>query len=161
MYPQAMGRIAGSPEAFRATIKYLSGLSVPWKRNQQACASFLLTRNNKVFRELDKKTVEVWTQKTCTALREASADPSSEAYRYLPTLTGGLLRWRIVEPFAFMRGRDDLGDQLGAALDQMCSALEDSGPRDDALRKGYAGVRAYLDDEATRPDLLQDLFDLT
>lgn len=161
MYPQALGRIAGDAPAFDAAIRYLSGVRTRWKKDQQACAAFLLTRNDEVFLRLNRATIEQWADGACVLIRDARANQFSGAFRYLPVLLAGLIRWRIAEPYAFVRDQDPYGAKLGAALDAVCDDPEATGGEDDPLTAAYRDVKALLDSESVRRDLLQDLFDLT
>lgn len=63
IYPQGLGRIARSDNSLRACIDFLDDRSDDWNMNEQACASFLLSRNDSVFQLLDPVIVTRWTNR--------------------------------------------------------------------------------------------------
>ena len=163
IFPQGLGRIAKGGDAFRATISYLNGLPLAWNRNQQACASFLLSRNDDVFACMDRATIEQWAHMVQELMDQQRLNLESRSYIYLPTLIAGLVRWRLVEPTAFLMGEDPLADVLAQGIDQILEAAETT-PLTKfvaSVVQGYSLVRAYLDDQNVQPDILIRLFDLT
>jgi len=97
MYPQALGRIASGEDAFRAGILYLNGIQKPWNKNQQACAAFLLSRNDEIFDLMDQVLISDWTSSVVLSLEDGLRDGFGLKYQYLPILIAGLLRWRLRE----------------------------------------------------------------
>jgi len=156
MYPQALGRIASGEHAFRAGIFYLNGLQMPWNKNQQACAAFLLSRNNDIFDILDEATIEAWTKSAVLSLEEALRDEFGQKFQYLPILIAGLLRWRLRSPLAFSPQNDPRAQTLSSLM-QIVIQSEALGARE---RKAYETVLQAINDTGARPDLLQTLFDL-
>lgn len=163
MYTQGLGRIANTPDAQRAAVDHLNGLVGAWNRNHQACGSFLLSRNDDVFQILDKGTIDLWSQKIPDLLGEQSNNLNSQIYRYLPTLIGGLLRWRLQEPMAFVLGFDDRANAIVEGLDAVITKVGRLGQIPTGARhlKSYEDLRPFFDVEGGSSDILQRLFDRT
>lgn len=156
MYPQALGRIANDTDSFRNTIEYLNAQDVPWNKNQQACAGFLLSRNDDIFLVLDQATIDRWSHATVMSLQEGLKDGFSLRHQYLPILIAGLLRWRKREPKAFTEGHDPGASTIIKLLE---ATVQQQRLRDKELTAFQAVLGAFRD-TGTRPDLLQTLFDL-
>lgn len=156
MYPQALGRIAQGNDAFRCSIDYLNRQMTPWNKNQQACAAFLLSRNDEIFDIMDQPTIERWADAAVLSLREGLSEGFSQRHQYLPILIAGLLRWRLRERSAFTAGHDKNAEVMTRLLESTILVR--------SLRKkdmtAYQAVLSALRDKGTRPDLLQTLFDL-
>ncbi len=156
MYPQALGRIAEGEEAFEAAIEYLNCLEHPWTRDQQACASFLLSRNDKIFDLLDQETIDRWSNAAIQSLQAGVDHGFSQKQYYTPIFIAGLLRWRRREPHAFTPTH-------GSKAETLAKLLTETLLRDDISAKAhdaYENVLAAIRDKGVRPDLLQTLFDL-
>ena len=158
MYPQGLGRIAGTKDALRAAIDYLDRLPI-WNMPQQACASFLLSRNDGVFDCMTNALVGRWAERVEALLGGQQSDMSGQRYRYLPTLIAGLLRWRRIESHALVLGHDPRADGIVTRLEEVIVR----GKRPAVARhvEGYSELRPYFDDEGGNPDILQRLFDRT
>jgi hypothetical protein len=156
MYPQALGRIASNEPAFLGAIDYLNGLDLPWNMNQQACAAFLLSRNDDVFDLLDRSTIDRWAHGAILSLQEARHRGFGDRYRYLPILIAGLLRWRMREQMAFTESHDPDARPLIRSLEETLKDHRITG-RD---RTAYEAVLSAIRDTGSRPDLLQTLFSL-
>lgn len=157
MYPQAFGRIASGNDAFRSAIDYLNNQEVPWNKNQQACAAFLLSRNDEVFDILDQTTIDRWAHAALLSLQEGLEQGFSLRHQYLPILIAGLLRWRRRDPMAFTEGHDPCATSMIKLLET--TVLQSGRLRDKELA-AYHSVLGAFRDTGTRPDLLQALFDL-
>ncbi len=156
MYPQALGRIAAGKVAFAEAIKYLNSLTPPWTRDQQACAAFLLSRNDEIFDLLGQKTIDRWSRAAATSLKAGVKHGFSQRQYYVPVFIAGLMRWRLREPYAFTPEHDP---NVDAVSELLAATLE----RDDIGGKHRTAYETVLDairDKGTRPDLLQTLFDL-
>lgn len=156
MYPQAFGRIASGSDAFRGAIDYLNNQEVPWNKNQQACAAFLLSRNDEVFDIIDQGTIGRWAHAAFLSLQEGLKQGFSPRHQYLPILIAGLLRWRRRDPTAFTEGHDP---GVTAMIKLLETTVQRRGLRDKELA-AYQAVLGAFRDTGTRPDLLQTLFDL-
>lgn len=156
MYPQALGRTAANKEAFGAAIDYLNSLDIDWTRDQQACAGFLLSRNDEIFEILDADTIDRWAHVAQMSLRQGLSEGFGNNQYYLPILVAGLLRWRLREPNAFAPAQGGEGDVLIDLLDRAIRG-DDLDPRQ---RAAFEVVLAAVSDTGARPDLLQTLFDL-
>lgn len=163
MYTQGLGRIANTPGAQRAAIDLLSGPLDTWNRDHQACGSFLLSRNDNVFQLLDESTIDHWSRRIPDLLGEQSNNLPSQRYRYLPTLIGGLLRWRLQEPMAFVLGFDDRANAIVDALDLVITKVGRLRQIPTGTRhlKSYEDLRPFFDVEGGSSDILQRLFDRT
>lgn len=156
MYPQALGRIASGHDAFRRSIDYLNQQATPWNKNQQACAAFLLSRNDEVFEIIDQATIERWAHAALLSLQEGLGKGFSQRHQYLPILIAGLLRWRMRESSAFTEGKDQAADVMTKLLEE---TIRVPGIKEKDL-SAYKTVLSAFRDTGSRPDLLQTLFDL-
>ena len=157
MYPQALGRIASGEAAYVAAVDYLNSLNGKWNTNQQACAAFLLSRNDDIFDFLDQDSIKLWACVAKSSLEVGVKDGFSGKQYYTPVLIAGLLRWRRREPQFLTPGNDILVDEFS---DLLTAALQRP-DLNDKQRTGYEMVQSALHDKGVRPDLLQNLFDLT
>lgn len=156
MYPQALGRTAADRDAFTAAIDYLNSLGVDWTKDQQACAAFLLSRNDEIFEILDPATIDRWARVAQASLKQGLRKGFGNNQHYLPILIAGLLRWRFREPNAFAPIHDTKGEVFADLLERAIH-------RDDIYQRQRAAYQTVLDaisDTGARPDLLQTLFDL-
>jgi hypothetical protein len=156
MYPQALGRIAAGEEAFRAAIEYLNSVEIPWTKDQQACAGFILSRNDEIFDLLDRLTIERWLRAAQASLSMGLRNGFSQRQYYLPILMAGLLRWRLREPSAFIPDTDPTAISLSELVEE---AIQ-KGDMNAKQRAAYEAVHSAIHDKGARPDLLQTLFDL-
>ena len=157
MYPQALGRTAVDRDAFSAAIDYLNSLGVDWTKDQQACAGFLLSRNDEIFDILDAATIDRWAHVAQASLRQGLRTGfRNNQYYYLPILIAGLLRWRLRDPNAFAPIHDSKGKIFVDLLERSIQR-GDIYPRQ---RAAYQTVLNTISDTGARPDLLQTLFDL-
>ena len=156
MYPQALGRISSNRQSHISAIDYLNGLDVPWNMNQQACAGFLMSRNDEIFELIERDTIDRWADAAILSLQEALKYKFKKRHQYLPIIIAGLLRWRMREPRAFTEHHDQMALPIMKLLDKAIQRLELK-PKDIA---SYKAVLEAFRDKGTRPDLLQTLFDL-
>lgn len=156
MYPQALGRTAADRDAFSAAIGYLNSLDVDWTKDQQACAGFLLSRNDEIFDILDAATIDRWAHVAQTSLGQGLRNGFGNNQYYLPILIAGLLRWRFREPNAFVPAHDGKGEVL---IDLLQNVIQ-RGCTHQKQRAAYQKVLDAISDTGARPDLLQTLFDL-
>ena len=156
MYPQALGRIAAGEEVFRAAIEYLNCLKLPWTKDQQACAGFLLSRNDEIFDLLDRETIDRWSEAAEDSLKTGFRNGFSQNQYYVPILIAGLLRWRRREPHALTPEHDS----KAKIFEELLSETLRRGDISSKSRDAYTNVLAAIRDKGACPDLLQTLFDL-
>ncbi len=158
---QGIGRTATNPQQQRQAFDHL--LSLPkerWKKDQMACAAFLLSRNDNAPKLLDRKEVDFIATVAEVKVREAVGKDFSTAYSYGPFLLVGLLRWRLRDPWALVAGRDPVADRLLAATQLLAAHLRLLTKRDPRLEKYFVilnQVCEELEGKGSNPDILVDL----
>ncbi len=158
---QGIGRTATNPLHQRQAFDFL--LSLPkerWKKDQMACAAFLLSRNDNAPMLLARKEVDFIASVAEAKVREAVGKDFSTAYSYGPFLLVGLLRWRLKDPWALVAGRDPVADNLLAATELLAAHLSQLKKSDPRLEKYFViltQVCEELEGKGSNPDILVDL----
>ena len=158
---QGIGRTATNRQQQRQTFDYL--LSLPkekWKKNQIACAAFLLSRNDNAPMLLDRTEVDFIASVAEAKVYEAVGRNFSTAYSYGPFLLVGLLRWRLKEPWALIAGRDPVATKLLIATQSLAEHLNRLVKNDPQLEKYViilTQVCEELEGRGTNPDILVKL----
>ncbi|NEJ00156.1 hypothetical protein GR216_19465 [Rhizobium leguminosarum] len=158
---QGLGRIAATRTSEQQAIHKILGKTIDlwsWQRETAAMA-FMLSRSETAPRLLTRKDVERVAKR---ALREFDENLKSTytRFQYAPLLLVGLLRWRLVEPFALVAGQDPVADKLAQSVEKTLSDLRHPS-RVRALAKYGRILEQTLDElrgEGTNPDLLLDIF---
>ena len=162
---QGLGRIARKPEDQRLIFDHL--LREPqekWKKNQMACAAFLLSRTDSAPRLITSLEVEFIGDVVERKLREAIGQDFTVRYSYGPFLLVGLLRRRLAEPWALVAGRVPLASRLLQTTQEL---VEDLASRmgDQPHLSRYHTVLVQVCDElsghGSNPNILVDLERLT
>ena len=137
---QGIGRAATDPVDQRAAFDLLRDLpDHAWKKDQIACAAFLLSRTDSAPRLLRPEEVRRIGFLVASRIEETVRNGDfGPRFMYLPFLFVGLLRHRLEEPWALLAGQDEAADRLLAAAEAACSAM--------ARRTDIAGRRLLLED---------------
>lgn len=165
---QGLGRVIADEGQERTAIDLLMRIPTSaWRwREESAAAAFLLSRSDACPKLLERKTVEQLGQR---AIREFDESLGSEftKFQYAPFLLVGLLRWRLKSPRALVQGRDDLADEMAAAVERVKQDMEDRGWRSERLAKVTGRwlpiLSKTLDEirgEGGHPDLLAAIYDV-
>ncbi len=159
---QGLGRIAGSAAQEQAALGALLGRRPErwnWQR-ETACAAFLLSRSDTAPTFLARSDVEALVARVVAEFR-ANLGTEYTTFYYAPFLLVGLLRWRLVDRYALIAGRDPAADRLDEAIGATLPDLRRAAARKPALRK-YLKIledaRDELRGEGTNPELLMDIY---
>ena len=158
---QGIGRTATNFQQQRRAFDHL--LSLPkerWKKDQMACAAFLLSRNDSAPLLLDREEVDFIASVAQAKVHEAVGKIFSTAYSYGPFLLVGLLRWRKKKAWALVAGHDPVADKLLTATQSLAEHLGRLKISDSRLEKYHeilTQVCKELEGEGTNPDILVDL----
>ena len=134
-------------------------------RGESACISLLLSRSETAPLLLSRSDVEKIAER---AVFEFGREHGTQytRFNYAPFLIGGLLRWRLKEPWALLVGRDPVADRLAQVIiDARADILNRWGTNDafEKRQKKYLPILddllAYLTGEGGNPNLLLDLYD--
>jgi hypothetical protein len=161
---QGLGRSARSSIDLRRIFNHL--LSIPvdlWKKDQTACAAFLLSRTDDAPSLLQRGEVERIGLIVSRQLTAAVGGDYTASFIYAPILLVGLLRWRLVDPWALVAGRDPAADRMLEGLDAVIADLAVQSVRIPRLAKHYELLvqsRQELKGEGANSDLLMDLYSL-
>jgi len=162
---QGLGRIAREPKDQRRIFDHLLGLPLlKWKKDQMACAAFLLSRTDSAPKLITPNEVEYIGDVVDHKLHEAIGQDFTSKYSYGPFLLVGLLRRRLVDPWALVAGRDPLADQLlrttQGLVDDLASHMDDR-PHLKRYHTVLVQVCDELSGKGSNPDILVDLENLT
>ncbi len=161
---QGLGRSARSSTELRQIFDHL--LSIPvnlWRKDQTACAAFLLSRTDAAPTLLQRGEVERIGLIVSRQLTAAVGGDYTASFIYAPILLVGLLRWRLVDPWALVAGRDPTADRMLEGLDAVIADLAVQSVRIPRLAKHYELLvqsRQELNGEGSNSDLLMDLYSL-
>jgi hypothetical protein len=166
IYRQGLGRIVSTRAGFDAAISYLDSRPELWNTDEMACASFMLSRNDTVFERLDEPTFDRWLKIAEHLLIAQLHDfRAPKKFIYLPTVIAGLLRWRLVDGWALVLGRDPRATGLVSALDDVIAKIQRSKEQREAdLPKhlgSYLDIRPFFEINGGNPNILRKLFDRT
>ena len=162
---QGVGRTATALDDQRRAFGLLLSLPVSkWKKDQMACAAFMLSRTDSAPLLLDREAVNFIARVAENKIREAVGQEFSARYSYGPYLLVGLLRWRLKDPWALVAGKDPLADRLLEATKELVKSLKRRMARDARLVSHHqvlTQVCEELEGKGSNPDLLVDLESLT
>ena len=120
--------------------------------------AFMLSRSDTAPKALSPKDVDRVAQRILLEFK-INRGTSYTRFHYAPFLLVGLLRWRLVDPFALVTDQDPIADKLARSVDDTIKDL-DTPSRAKAKAK-YADilkqVREELEGKGTNPDLLLDI----
>lgn len=159
---QGLGRILGT-EAHESRI-FAHLLNKPpeawnWQR-ETACVAFILSRSETAPRLLARADVNLLLRRVETELR-AYSGPEDTRIRYSIILLVGLLRWRRIEPFALIAGRDVALDSTMILLQGVIERLGRERyrrPWQERLLILLKQTREELLGEGQNPELLHELY---
>jgi hypothetical protein len=158
---QGVGRTARhEAQQRRAFDLLLARAPERWKKDQMACAAFLLSRTDTAPALLRREEVETIGRIVEARVLEAIGREFTTKYSYGPFLLVGLLRWRLREPWALVAGQDDLADCLLAATRALADSLSKPARVDGRLARYVTILRQVcqeLEGAGSNPDLLADL----
>ena len=161
---QGLGRIARTSDEVRKIFDHL--FSIPtdlWKKDQTACAAFLLSRTDDAPPLLLRSEVDRIGLIVSRQLSAAVGGGYTASFIYAPILLVGLLRWRLVDPWSLVAGRDPTANTMLESLDAVIADLAVQSLRIPRLAKHYELLvqsRQELNGKGGNSDLLMDLYSL-
>jgi len=162
---QGLGRTLRQPNDMRRAMDYLLALpSAAWKKDQTACMAFLISRTDDALSLLERPDVEYLAEIVRTGLERECGGHYTSTFIYLPILLVGLLRWRMVEPWALVAGQDPAADRMAEPLDAIIRDVTGRTGRDPRLVRYVELLKASreaLSGGGGHSHLLADLFGLT
>ena len=161
---QGLGRALRDPVQIRRVMDHLLSLPLErWKKNQMACMAFLVSRIEDGPRFLTREEVDFLSNVVAQNLSQEAGGSYTSSFIYSPGLLVGLLRWRMVEPFALVLGEDPEASKLEKALDTVLADLSRKRTSNPKLEKHYAVLkqaREALKGTGTHTNLLTQIFGL-
>ena len=161
---QGLGRIARTSDEVRKIFDHL--FSIPtdlWKKDQTACAAFLFSRTDDAPPLLLRSEVDRIGLIVSRQLSAAVGGGYTASFIYAPILLVGLLRWRLVDPWSLVAGRDPTANTMLESLDAVIADLAVQSLRIPRLAKHYELLvqsRQELNGKGGNSDLLMDLYSL-
>ena len=159
---QGLGRIVSKPALEEKVLRTVLRHRIDkWSwRTETACVAFLLSRSDTAPLALTRKDVERLGKRV---ILEFKAEHGSEYNRffYAPFLLVGLLRWRLLDPYAIVVGEDALADRLMAAVDRALPDIKRAArqkPKLNKYQKILEDCRAELQGDGSNPNLLLDIY---
>ncbi|KQZ57382.1 hypothetical protein [Ensifer sp. Root558] len=158
---QGLGRVASNQNIELQAIHKVLGKTIDvWKwQKETAAMAFLLSRSETAPRLLTRKDVERIAKRVLREFEE-NLGSTYTRFQYAPMLLVGLLRWRVVEPFALVEGQDPIADKLARSVEKTIRDLRHK----DRARPQAKYVRILeqvLDElrgEGSNPELLLDIY---
>lgn len=161
---QGLGRTVQDDTDMRRVMDHLFKLPIDrWNKNHVACIGFLLSRTDKAVRQLRRDEVDELAGVVAERLMDETGGDYGPTFIYLPILLVGLLRWRMVEPYALVLKRDPMADLMGEALNRVIFDLETKRINITRLRKHYdilCKSREELAGEGGHSNLLVEIYNL-
>lgn len=158
---QGLGRVASDQNIELQAIHKVFGKTIDlWKwQKETAAMAFLLSRSETAPRLLARKDVERLAKRVLQEFDE-NLGSTYTRFQYAPMLLVGLLRWRLVEPFALVEGQDPVADRLVRAVERTLSDLKH---KDRVRAQAKYGrileqVLEELRGEGSNPELLLDIY---
>ena len=158
---QGFGRIANNRNLELQAIHKVLGKTIDlWKwQKETAAMAFLLSRSETAPRLLTRKDVERLAKRVLREFEE-SVGSTYTRFQYAPMLLVGLLRWRVVEPFALVEGQDPIADKLIKAVEKTIADLKHKDRSRPFAKYGriLEQVLEELRGEGSNPELLLDIY---
>ncbi len=158
---QGLGRVASNQHFELQAIHKILGKTVDqWKwQKETAAMAFLLSRSETAPRLLTRKDVERLARRVLREFEE-NLGSTYTRFQYAPMLLVGLLRWRLVDPFALVEGQDPVADKLVRAVEK---TLGDLNHKDRFRARAKYGrilgqILEELRGEGSNPELLLDIY---
>lgn len=165
LLPQGVGRTAVNSEDQKRIFGFLFDLlPVNWKKDQLACAAFLLSRNDNAPKLLSRKDVEFLARVAIITMRKSIGTEYTSTFIYAPYLLVGLLRWRLREPNALVAGADPVASDLLNVTEDVIQDLRHAARTQPKLKKYIDILRDVVEElkgQGINPNLLLDLESLT
>lgn len=158
---QGLGRVAANQHFELQAIHKMLGKTIDkWKwQKETAAMAFLLSRSETAPKLLTRKDVDRIAKRVLREFEE-NLGTTYTKFQYAPMLLVGLLRWRVVEPFALVERQDPIADRLVRAVEKTISDLAHK-DRTRPLAKYGRILEQVLDElrgEGTNPELLLDIY---
>jgi len=158
---QGLGRVVSEPGHQRSVFDYLFNTpKEAWRsRMHLAATAFLLSRTDAGPQLLNREEVEFLGDIVISHMKQGIGTTYTN-FHYAPFLLVGLLRWRLVDPWALVTGSDPLADRFASAV---ANSIGDLRPkvRHDSRLKRYVDILEQVEEELAgrgrNPDLLLDL----
>ncbi|WP_426122797.1 hypothetical protein [Pararhizobium sp. PWRC1-1] len=158
---QGLGRVASNRNLELQAIHKVLGKTIDtWKwQKETAAMAFLLSRSETAPKLLSRKDVERIAKRVLREFEENLGSTYTK-FQYAPMLLVGLLRWRVVEPFALVEGQDPTADKLVKAVEKTIADLRHR-DRSRPLTKFGRILEQVLEElrgEGSNPELLLDIY---
>jgi hypothetical protein len=158
---QGLGRVAANQNYELQAIHKVLGKTVDiWKwQKETAAMAFLLSRSETAPTLLTRKDVERIAKRVLREFEE-NLGTTYTKFQYAPMLLVGLLRWRMVEPFALIEGQDPIADRLVRAVQKTIADLRHKDRARPLAKYGriLEQVLEELRGEGSNPELLLDIY---
>lgn len=142
-----------------AILRALPDAPDEWKLYHRAFASFLLARHDAVHPILERSDIDRLVSVVTFWLPRAAEGPSWTDLGYTAALLGGILRYRIVEPYVLIATEDAAADRLSNALRETTASLETAQPvsKRDNMLELLKSLQQWLDGSGRPPGILSAL----
>ena len=134
-------------------------------RAESACVSLLLSRSQTAPRLLSRSDVDKIAERAIFEFRR-EYETQYTRFNYAPFLIGGLLRWRLKEPWALLVGQDPVADRLAQVIIDARADILNRWGADDAFERRQQkylpildDLLAYLTGEGGNPNLLLAIYE--
>ncbi|NRP45928.1 hypothetical protein XMV225_003118 [Aliiroseovarius sp. xm-v-225] len=165
LVPQGLGRTLSHPDEIQQAMDILLKLEISnWKKDQTACMAFLISRTDEAVQLLRRENIDRLAEVVRSGFVRELGGGYTSTFIYLPILLVGMLRWRMIDPWALVTGRDPAADRMAEPLDDIVRDLEKRVQHDPHLIKHLDLLRKSqqeLAGEGGHSHLLADLFGLT
>jgi hypothetical protein len=158
---QGLGRVVSEPGHQRRVFDHLFDTPLrAWRsRIHLAAAAFLLSRTDAGPQLLKREEVEFLGDVVISNMKQGIGTTYTN-FHYAPFLLVGLLRWRLVDPWALVSGSDPLADRLASTVANSIGDLRTKVRHDPRLKR-YIDILEQVQEELAgrgrNPDLLLDL----
>lgn len=157
---QGLGRIVNKrSHEQQAIYKILQKPTADWSwQRETAAMAFMLSRSDTAPKALTRKGVEHVAKRVLEEF-DVNLGTTYSRFQYAPFLLVGLLRWRIVDPFALVAGQDPVADELIKRVDKTLKDLKIASRAKANAKYGriLEQVREEIEGKGTNPDLLLDI----
>lgn len=157
---QALARITDDP-AIEAKLLHEICDAEPFEsdwRTRTACAAMLLSRSESAPSVLDRTRIEALARRALAELRSLVGSTYTR-FLYARFLLGGILRWRMIDPYAFIPEVDPLGSDLQQAvrdiLDDLAwrgASVPEVAKAERRMRPTFEGLLKALKGESVDPN---------
>ncbi|TCU15111.1 hypothetical protein [Rhizobium sullae] len=159
---QGLGRVANNQNFELQAIHKVLGKTIDnWKwQKETAAMAFLLSRSETAPKLLTRKDVDRIAKRVLREFEE-NLGSTYTRFQYAPMLLVGLLRWRVVEPFALVEGQDPIADKLVRSVERTILDLQHN-VRARPLAKYGRILEQTLEElrgEGSNPELLLDIYE--